>query len=88
MVFVDLFSKENLDVDDSLSRILHLVAVRLLLLLGGQEDERDGAPLLTLLHRLRGRQSGHAPSLRVHFHIQVILSLTFTVCVRNTDYAI
>jgi hypothetical protein len=52
-------------------RILHLVAVWLLLLLGGEEDERDGAALLHLLHRVRGGQPRHAPALRLHLHFQV-----------------
>jgi hypothetical protein len=53
------------------SRILHLVAVWLLLLLGGEEDERDGSALLHLLHRVRGGQPCHAPPLRLHLHFQV-----------------
>jgi hypothetical protein len=53
------------------SRILHLVAVWLLLLLGGEEDQCDGSALLHLLHRVRGGQPRHAPPLRLHLHFQV-----------------
>ena len=53
------------------TRVLRVVAVWLLLLVGGEEGERDGTPVLALLHRVRDRQPRHPAPRRIHFHIKV-----------------
>ena len=53
-------------------RVLCVVAVRVLLLVGGEEGERHGPGLLPLLHRLRRRQPRHPSTLRLHIHVQVV----------------
>ena len=63
-------------------RILHLVAVWFLFLLGGEEDERDGAAVLPLLHWLRGGQPSHAPPSRLHIHLQVARHPDLGTCQR------
>ena len=49
-------------------RLLHLVAVRLGLLLGRQEEEHHGETLLDFLHRLRLRRPGHPARVWILFH--------------------
>jgi hypothetical protein len=70
---------------EDLSRFLHIVAVWLLLLLGGEEDQRDGSALLHLLYRVRGGQPRHAPPLRLHLHFQVSQQLPVVLRIISID---
>ena len=52
-------------------RLVGVVAVRLLLLVGGQEDRRDRPPQPALLPRLRPGQRGRAAPGRLPLHVLV-----------------
>ena len=52
-------------------RLIGVVAVRLLLLVGGQEDGRDGPPQPALLPGLRPGQRGRAAPGRLPLHVLV-----------------